>query len=143
MKILSRKSITILLQISLFVVIPLAYIQFAAGDASRPIHTHRAAKACGKAGVLVGLDGGVPIFDTPENRIIRFHLPVGTKVRVIDAVEFEGTIWCLVEPWGDAGQGWVTVEALKRLQRVPPRNRNRLEWLKNFFSPYREPSPRA
>lgn len=65
--------------------------------------------------VVVNLDGVSPLFDTPERLAIRFTLPAGAVVRMVDGVRFRGEAWCLVEVVSDGSKGWLTADQLLAL----------------------------
>ncbi|MBA3531452.1 MAG: hypothetical protein H0T73_05970 [Ardenticatenales bacterium] len=76
---------------------------------------------CVEGGMLVGLDGAVALYDTPENGIIRFTLPTGQIVQVLDEVQQRGERWCLIAPLNEAGMGWVPSTLLTALNIMPVR----------------------
>lgn len=71
---------------------------------------------CPKWATLGGLDGETPVFDTPENGVIRFHLPTTALVESKSAALSNDDTWCLIGDPSTLSMGWVPLRSLTPTQ---------------------------
>lgn len=70
--------------------------------------------------MLVGLDGIIPVRSVPDTLTIRFTVPSGSIVKVLEGLRGEEQLWYRVRLLSGTGQGWVPESLLITVPKGTP-----------------------